>query len=207
MMSATSAAGGSEELRRRVLADVHGLTPVDDIERGDIARFVAEVSRLAEPFDRYADPVHVTGSGFVIGRRGIVLLRHLKIGTWLQPGGHVDPGETPWEAARREVIEETGLDVDYLDGHPELVHVSVHDVPDGHTHLDLRYLFAGGAMDPDPPEEESQDVHWFTWDEAIGIAEPNLTSILERLHQRFVAVRPRIEARRSVDGSGRGRIP
>ena len=79
------------------------------------------------------------------------------------------------------------MDVDFLDGAPELAHVSVHDVPDGHTHLDLRYLFDGAAMDPAPPAEESQDVHWFAWDEAIGIAEPSLTSILEHLRQRFAA--------------------
>ena len=46
--------------------------------------------------------------------------------------------------------------------------MSVHDVPDGHTHLDLRYLFDGGAMDPAPPAEESQDVHWFAWPAAIA---------------------------------------
>jgi 8-oxo-dGTP pyrophosphatase MutT (NUDIX family) len=177
--------GRHDELRRQVLEDVARLTPVDDVERGDIARFVAEVCRLADPFDRHADPVHVTGSGFVIGERGIVLLRHLKIGTWLQPGGHIDPGETPWGAARREVGEETGMAVDFLGGAPELAHVSVHDVPDGHTHLDLRYLFDGTAMEPAPPADESQDVHWFSWDDAIGIAEPSLRSILEHLRQRF----------------------
>ena len=40
--------------------------------------------------------------------RGILLLVHRRLGIWLQPGGHVDPGETPWEAARRETVEETG---------------------------------------------------------------------------------------------------
>jgi 8-oxo-dGTP pyrophosphatase MutT (NUDIX family) len=180
--------GSTEALRQRVLADVRLLTPIDDVERVDIERFVAEVSRLAEPFDRDADPVHVTGSGFVVGPPGIVLLHHRKFSMWVQPGGHIDAGETPWEAARREVLEETGIDAAFLGATPELVHVSVHDVPDGHTHLDLRYLFDGGDAEPAPPPGESQEVRWFAWPDAIATAEPGLTSILRHLSARFGAV-------------------
>ena len=79
------------------------------------------------------------------------------------------------------------MEVEFLGGVPELVHVSVHDVPDGHTHLDLRYLFDGVTMDPAPPVGESQDVHWFAWPEAIATAEPSLTSILRSLSIRFAA--------------------
>jgi 8-oxo-dGTP pyrophosphatase MutT (NUDIX family) len=34
---------------------------------------------------------------------------------WGFPGGHVEPGEQPLEAAHRELLEETGLTVDRLD--------------------------------------------------------------------------------------------
>jgi 8-oxo-dGTP pyrophosphatase MutT (NUDIX family) len=33
-------------------------------------------------------------------------------GKWTQPGGHLEPGESPTEAAHRELKEETGLDSD-----------------------------------------------------------------------------------------------
>ena len=37
-----------------------------------------------------------------------VFCRHGERDTWEMPGGHVEPGETPYAAARRELFEETG---------------------------------------------------------------------------------------------------
>lgn len=37
-----------------------------------------------------------------------VFCRHSQRITWECPGGHVEPGETPLQAARRELYEETG---------------------------------------------------------------------------------------------------
>lgn len=45
-------------------------------------------------------------------RRRVLLIYHLTpdgYGWWATPGGGIDPGETPEETARREVVEETGL--------------------------------------------------------------------------------------------------
>ena len=177
-------AAGTDALRDRVRQSVATKQPIDDAERACIAEFLRHFDALADPFDEHADPVHVTGSAVVVGTRGVVLVKHKRLGIWLQPGGHVDPGETPWHGARREAHEETGLDVDFAGGSPQLVHVDVHPGGRGHTHLDLRYLVEAAAVDPRPPEGESQEVAWFDWDAAVERADD------ERLKSLLRALRP-----------------
>lgn len=57
------------------------------------------------------DSRHLTASMVVIdpGPGVVLLIHHIATGLWMFPGGHVDPDETPGEAAVREVFEETGV--------------------------------------------------------------------------------------------------
>ncbi len=183
-------------LTAELIAQVAARVPVDQRERESIERILTELDQLLDPFDEHASAVHVTASGIVTGERGVLLLKHRRLGIWVQPGGHIDSGEAPWEAAMREVHEETGLKV-ALSGGPlasvalpeiyALDHVDVHPGPRGHTHLDLRYLMRAGvngeSTDPCPPPEESQEVEWLDWAEAIGRADLGLRGAL-------IALRP-----------------
>jgi 8-oxo-dGTP pyrophosphatase MutT (NUDIX family) len=148
-------------------------------------RFLAELGRLAAPCDEHAGPTHVTASGIVVGRRGTVLHLHKRLGIWMQPGGHIDAGETPDVAAKREATEELGLAVEHPPGGPHLIHLDVHEAAHGHTHLDLRYLLLAPDSDPHPPPDESPDARWCGWDEALAIADPGLVDALPLARRAF----------------------
>ncbi|MGH9101266.1 MAG: NUDIX hydrolase [Acidimicrobiales bacterium] len=169
-------ATGADDGGLRVLVGRHRTR--DERERAAKSRFLAELDRLERPFDRHADPVHVTASAVVAGKRGTVLHLHRRLGRWLQPGGHVDAGESAPQAAQREAWEETGLDVAHPEGGPTLLHLDVHPAADDHVHLDLRYLLLAPDREPRPGPGESPDVEWFSWEDAEEIADEALVGAL-----------------------------
>ncbi|HUG83015.1 MAG TPA: NUDIX domain-containing protein [Euzebya sp.] len=175
--------------RRAVMIDaVSAIDPVDQREAASQIEVLAGLRDLPAPFEEAAGPVHITGSALVVGPRGIVLHRHKRLGLWLQPGGHLDAGEWPQDAARREAHEETGLPVRHPTSGPLLLHVDAHDGGRGHRHLDLRYLLLSLDVDPSPPQGESPDCRWFSWEEAAVVADPGLRGVLTRTRTHLVAL-------------------
>jgi 8-oxo-dGTP pyrophosphatase MutT (NUDIX family) len=167
---------------------VEGHVPASPREVAARERFLSELGRLEAPCDEHAGPTHVTASGIVVGARGTVLHRHKRLGIWMQPGGHIDAGETPDVAALREATEELGLAVEHPAAGPLLIHLDVHEAALGHTHLDLRYLLLGADADPMPPPDESPDARWCTWDEALAMADPALVDALPLARTAYEAM-------------------
>lgn len=93
----------------------------------------------------------LVGIGVVVLKPGAVLLvrrgRPPALGQWSLPGGAQELGETAEQAARRELLEETGLRVGPLH---LVAHVdSIHPDPDGrirfhYTILDFAAAWCGG---------------------------------------------------------------
>lgn len=163
--------------------------PGDDREARSLQQILEGLDVLVRPFDRRGDLTHVTASGVVVGPRGVVLHLHRRLHRWLQPGGHLDPGESPPAGALRESTEETGLVLRHPVDGPTLIHVDVHGAADDHVHLDIRYvLVVVGDQDvePAPPPGESQEVRWFSWDEANAVADAALVGAL-RAARRLAA--------------------
>lgn len=143
-------------------------------------KFVGVAPTLQHPFDQEADPVHITASAILVNDAGdrTALHLHKRLGIWLQPGGHIEAGESPADAALRETIEEIGVPARHAREGGLFVHVDVHAGPRGHTHLDLRYLLRSPDMSPNPADGESRSVGWFPWQEAESMADDALRGAL-----------------------------
>ena len=123
---------------------------------------------------------HFTVAVFVV-RDGKVLLHwHRKLGMWLPPGGHIERDELPDEAAAREVLEETGVEVELAGERREDVEdpvqlhrpagVQLEDIGPGHQHIDLIY-FARPKGSPGIRDEFSADkVGWYAPEDWDGMA-------------------------------------
>lgn len=113
-----------------------------------IARMRELLLAPGDPFSRrQLEPGHFTASAFVLcpERRRVLLIRHPKLGRWLQPGGHIEPYDGDLAAAaQREASEETGVALEGPLG--GIFDVDIHDIPAnakdaGHQHFDVRYAF------------------------------------------------------------------
>jgi 8-oxo-dGTP pyrophosphatase MutT (NUDIX family) len=157
----------------RLRDELSSIAPVDPLERSDLDETIALLEACDTAFDEGAQPRHVTASTFAVSELGVVLHLHRRLGIWLQPGGHVDPGEAPQDAALRELAEETGIVAVHLDP-PLLVHVSVHDTPWGHRHYDCRWLVEATSTTLRPALGESPEVRWAAPDAALDECAPDL---------------------------------
>ncbi|HKP53040.1 MAG TPA: NUDIX domain-containing protein [Chloroflexia bacterium] len=96
----------------------------------------------------------VVAGALLVDPAGRVLLQHRDANaptspnTWATPGGHIEPPETPEEAVRRELFEETGL---RISGPLTLfMHVMIYREPGGSYY----YMEADSASDEAIPIRE-----------------------------------------------------
>lgn len=125
-----------------------------------------------------------TASAFIVrtdfDEPKLLLHMHKKLGVLLQPGGHVELHEDPWQAIEHELEEETGYAFSELsllqpnDRLKALSNAKLHPVPivinthnfdrEGtHKHTDISYAFvAQGEPSGVPGEGESRDMRWLS---------------------------------------------
>ena len=94
----------------------------------------------------------------------LLLVRGSDSGTWQMVGGAVEPGESPWDAARRETTEETGVHVALsrirgVIGGPRFQHT----YPNGDQVAFVSTVFDARIVSgtPVPDDDEVTEIAWF----------------------------------------------
>jgi 8-oxo-dGTP diphosphatase len=127
------------------------------------------------------DYIGVAAGAMIINDRGELFLAKRsqtaknERGHWETPGGGVEFGETLEEAARREIKEEYGVDIEVLDTFPAADHL----IPDEGQHW-VAVTFLAKIADGQEPRimepDKCDDIGWFTFDDL-----PSPLSIITQL--------------------------
>lgn len=120
------------------------------------------------------DKIDFVVNAFVVYQDRVLLINHKKLNMWLPVGGHIELDEDPEEAVRREVKEESGLQIKILGSKPALKeaglhtkslfvpsYMDIHDYDDNHRHIAFHYFAVTQTDKVKLAKGEHNSIRWF----------------------------------------------
>ena len=161
-------------MRKKISYLISKVNPFDQIEKEHISDTLewivsgAEIFRIKSPD---IPPKHLVSYSVMVDpqKKKILLLNHRKALLLLTGGGHVDKNEMPFETAKRELVEELGIEPKPLfknSGIPFFVsQITTVGLTAGHIDVDLWYIFEGDSNESinDRSEEFVREFSGYKW--------------------------------------------
>ena len=191
---------------------VSGIEPTDDLGREHSRNALSWLAGTDDIFRRekpLTPSPHLVSYFLLVDRPAgsVLLCDHRLSGLWLPTGGHVEPGEHPFDTVRREAVEELGVTAQpaaAFRDKPFFLTMTETVGPPATRHVDVSLWFAlaGRAGQPlRPDQREFAEVRWWTAAElhhaGLDRFEPHLLRALDALGL----------GRRSPGGPPRSRAP
>lgn len=139
---------------------------------------------------------HITASSWILSNdlSSVLLINHKKYNIWVAPGGHVDEGELPSEAAVRETLEEVGVS-NLISLSSDIFDIDIHRIPASekknepeHWHADVRYIFkVGENTQVDLNLEECNAYEWRKVIDLVNESDESNRRMAEKTLKRFAA--------------------
>lgn len=131
----------------------------------------------------------------VYARRGdrVLVIKHRRLGAWLPVGGELEPGETPLEAAVRELREETALRGLFrpldgqLDGEPPGF-IGYEEHAAGSKGLHMNFVFVADVA-PDAEVAPNEEYDEWRWVDARELADLQSPPNVRQFGSRALAAR------------------
>jgi 8-oxo-dGTP pyrophosphatase MutT (NUDIX family) len=139
--------------------------------RAAVAVAVTETGHGAQVDGMPAFDAWSRAPALLLTRRALTLRRHA--GQWALPGGRIDDGESPEDAALRELAEEVGL---FLGADSVLGRLDDYATRSGFVITPV-VVWAGAARELTPNPEEVASIHRIAWTELLRPDAPLLNHV------------------------------
>lgn len=169
----------------------------------DLRELVEFINENEDPYTRKNQKGHITCSTWILDEKveNALLIHHKKYDKWLQPGGHMEEGETVFEAARREGMEETG--VESLNFVKEgIFDIDIHKIPENkkkgepeHYHFDLRFVtkVVGNKI-----KIQEEEVNGYKWASLKKLKKIENDESIVRLVEKSYEIKPTQKLKRKI---------
>jgi 8-oxo-dGTP pyrophosphatase MutT (NUDIX family) len=150
-------------------------------EEQDFVPLFIDILSIPNAYKRSLLDRHLTASAWIMHPHDsrVLLLHHVKLARWLQPGGHADGEENLYRVALKEANEETGLFQLKLLG-KSFFDLDIHRIPErsgvpAHDHYDVRFAFVAKDYDQIQKNHESNTVQWIDCERVSEITDNELS--------------------------------